>query len=96
MVWPKKREEGNKNVEANHALFEKGTYFDCCHLHGKTEDRDRKRSGQHPMSFSGEVLGLDPRATDLQGTVQFTMTVCSLSMRTPEQMKDAKATRKRD
>ena len=33
-VRPKK-EEDNKNVEANHALFKKGTYFDCCHLLGK-------------------------------------------------------------
>ena len=31
----KKKKEDNKNAEANHALLEKkGTYFDCCHLHG--------------------------------------------------------------
>lgn len=47
---------------------------------GETEDRDRKRSGQRPMSYSGEVLGLGRRVIGLQGTIRFTMTVCSLSM----------------
>ena len=79
-MWPNKKEKIIKVWTLTTPYSRRAHILTAAIIMGETEDRDRERSGQHPRSFSGEALGLDPRVTDLQGTIQLTMAVCSLSI----------------